>query len=154
MTGRKRTPTALHILRGNQSKMKLSTTEPTPAVLDETHPAPEWLDPESKREWARVAPILARNGLLTEMDTDALTAYCSTWATWRDANQKIRQFGAVVKAGNGAPMPSPYLSISHHAMGELRRFMIEFGMTPSSRARVQKQPDTTKVRSKWAGELG
>src|SRR5262245_40702593 len=129
MKGRKPEPTALKILRGNPGKRPLNPDEPTPAAADVT--APEWLDPAAKAEWARLAPILSRNGLLTEMDVDALTAYCQAWCTWRTAVQKIREFGLVIKAKNGFPMQSPYVPIMNSAMATMKGLMAEFGMTPS-----------------------
>ena len=40
-------------------------------------------------------------------------------------------------------MLNPYLSIANKAMDQMRRFLIEFGMTPSSRARVTTVPEDT-----------
>ena len=154
MKGRKPEPSALKLLRGLPGKRKLSLDEPQPALLSGAQP-PEWLDEEAKVEWQRLAPILERLGVFTETDTTALTAYCEAWATWKAATQKIRQFGMVIKGKDGdLPIVSPYVKIAEKSFLQVKAMLIEFGMTPSSRARVQKQPDTTKVRSKWAGELG
>jgi len=138
MRGRKATPTALKILKNNPGKRPLPTNEPTPIVVAETHPPPDWLDDTAKTEWHRVAPMLARNGCLTEMDLDALTAYCHAWCVWKDANQKIRQFGMIIKSKNGMFMQSPYLPIANKAMITMKGLMLEFGMTPSSRTHVGK----------------
>lgn len=143
MRGRKPDPTVLRVLKGNPSKRPLPTKEPTPKLVDASHPPPDWLDDAAKAEWRRIAPMLARNGLLTEMDLDALTAYCHAWCVWKDANAKIRQFGIVIKAKNGFPMASPYLPIANKAMVTMKAFMIEFGMTPSSRSRVTRSDAET-----------
>ena len=138
MRGRKPEPTILRVLKGNPQKRPLPVNEPTPAPVAASHPPPEWLDDAAKAEWRRIAPMLARNGLLTEMDLDALTAYCHAWCVWKDANAKIRQFGIVIKSQNGFPMQSPYLPIANKAMVTMKGFMLEFGMTPSSRSRVTR----------------
>ena len=145
MRGRKPVPTTLKVLRGNPGKRALPAKEPTPPAVDETHLPPAWLDDTAKTEWRRIAPMLARNGLLTEMDLDALTAYCHAWCVWKDANQKIRQFGMVIKAQNGFPMASPYLPIANKAMVTMKGLMTEFGMTPSARSRVAVSPPKPKV---------
>lgn len=145
MIGRKPVPTALKVLRGNPGKRALPTDEPTPTAVSETAEPPEWLDDAAKTEWRRIAPILARHGLLTELDTDALIAYCEAWTRWREATQKIRQFGMVIKSPVGFPMPSPYLSIANKAMQTMRLLMTEFGMTPSARSRVKSSPVTKAV---------
>lgn len=129
-------PTALKILRGNPGKRALPTDEPEPVVVEDTRPPPEWLDDAAKREWERVAPMLIRNGLLTEMDVDALTAYCQAYSTWKEASQKIKLFGMVIKGPNEFVMQSPYLPIANKALATVRAFMVEFGMTPSARTRV------------------
>lgn len=134
-------PTELRVLRGNPSKRPFASDEPTPAPVLETQAPPECLDEAGKAEWRRVAPILVRNGLLTEMDVDALTTYCHAYALWKEANAKIRQFGIVIKSPNGYPMPSPYLAIANKAMLQMKGLMSEFGMTPSSRTHVSRAKD-------------
>src|SRR5262245_41506 len=98
MRGRKPVPTALKVLRGNPGRRPLNPAEPTPAPAP-VNP-PDWLPQDARAEWDRLAPMLARNGLLTEMDIDALVAYCEAWCRWKDANAKIRQFGMVIKGPN------------------------------------------------------
>ena len=152
MRGRKPTPTALHLLRGNPSKRPRPAREPRPPVVDDLAP-PEWLNAEAQVEWRRLAPVLAGLGVLTATDADALAAYCEAWVTWKQATQKLRQFGLVVKSPKDGDLPviSPYVKIAHHAMGQMRAFLIEFGMTPSSRARVQVTP--LRPVSKWGTQL-
>ena len=38
---------------------------------------------------------------------------------------------------NKVPQQSPYMQISNKKMEQMLKFLVEFGMTPSSRARVQ-----------------
>lgn len=155
MRGRKPTPTALRLLRGNPRKRPVNALEPRPAVLDKLDP-PEWLDEGAKVEWRRLAPLLTRLGVLTETDTDALCAYCEAWTTWKQATQKIRQFGMVVKAtksGVELPVISPYVKIAERATAQMRSFLVEFGMTPSSRARLHTASPAETPVSKWGGHL-
>src|SRR5574341_2082004 len=106
--GRKPDPTALRLLRGNPGRRPLPTNEPQPP--DASVEPPAWLDETAKVEWRRVATMLSLDGVLTEMDSDALCAYCETWVRWKEATAKIRQFGMVIKSPNGMPMPSPYVA--------------------------------------------
>src|SRR6186713_2758454 len=84
MKGRKPVPTALRILRGNPSGRRLPD-EPTSPVLDEHTAPPDWIDAAARHEWRRLVPGLARAGVITELDVDALAAYCSTVADWKQA---------------------------------------------------------------------
>jgi P27 family predicted phage terminase small subunit len=150
MKGRKPVPRAVHLLRGLPSKHKLAADEPQPTPVTDLTP-PAWLDPEAQAEWIRLAPMLERLGVLTETDTGALTAYCDAWATWKGATQQIRKFGMVIKGKEAVPVVSPYVKIAHNALMHMRALLTEFGMTPSSRARVHVPTKTEKpVVSKWA----
>ncbi|HUE75166.1 MAG TPA: P27 family phage terminase small subunit [Pirellulaceae bacterium] len=44
---------------------------------------------------------------------------------------------AVKSPEKGFPMKSPDLSIADQAMETLRKLMVEFGLTPSSRSRIK-----------------
>jgi len=152
MKGRKPEPSALKILRGLPGKRKLSVDEPQPApVVDLTPPA--WLPPDAQAEWLRVAPMLERNRVLTEMDLDALCFYCSEFAKWRFANTQIAKFGMVIKGKGDFPMVTPYSRLADKHMTQMRAFLTEFGMTPSSRARVHVPKTEKPAESKWAGIL-
>ncbi len=154
MRGRKPQPSALKLLRGLPGKRKLSVDEPQPALTVKLR-APSWLDKEAKKEWRRLAPMLERLGVLTESDTGALTAYCEAWATWKSATQKIREFGLVLKHPTAGKLPvvSPYVTIADHALTQMRGLLVEFGMTPSSRARIHVPKKEQPAASKWAGIL-
>ena len=133
--GRKRIPTAIHILRGNPGKRPLPSDEPKPKVRP-LPSAPVFLSAEAKKEWRRTGRKLLTLGLVTEIDVTALSAYCQVWARWVDAEQKLNEYGAVIKAGNEL-VQSPYLKVANEAMVQMVRMLVEFGMTPSSRSRVK-----------------
>ena len=98
----------------------------------------------------RLSPL----GLFTELDRAALAGYCTAWARYVEAEEALKKFGTVIMSPNKIPMQSPYLSIANRAMDQMLKFLIEFGMTPSSRTRVTaaKQADE-ESRSKWGGLL-
>lgn len=140
MRGRKPTPTTLKLLRGNPGKRALDLArEPKPETHDDGPPG--WLEDDGLREWQRLAPTLQRLGLLSEIDGDALALYCQTYAQWKVATAKLKQFGPVIKGKGGYPVMSPYVTVANRAMAQMKAFLIEFGMTPSSRARVRTPND-------------
>ena len=80
--------------------------------------------------------------LLTPADRSALMAYCVAYARWVKAEQQVKQYGTIVKSPDkGFPMKSPYLTIADQAMESMRKFMVEFGLTPSSRSRIKLPED-------------
>jgi P27 family predicted phage terminase small subunit len=91
--------------------------------------------------------------VLTTSDTAALSAYCEAWITWKAATQQIRKYGMVLKGTDGElPKISPFVQIADKALSHLRALLVEFGMTPSSRARVHVSGSSKQEpQSKWAG---
>lgn len=140
MRGRKRTPTALALLKGNPGRRPLPAREPQPEAASLA--APRCLDDEGRAEWGRVAPMLARIGVLSEADVSALIAYCEAWSRWRRAEEQVRLTGLLVKTPNGYPVINPLVAIANKAMSQMRAFLVEFGMTPSARTRVEAQSGT------------
>lgn len=137
MQGRKPTPTALKIVRGNPGKRALPENEPTPSKEIRM---PDYLSPEAAKHWPLVAEQLKDAGVLTAIDAAALALYCEAFARWRHANEQVVKFGPVVKAPSGFPVQSPYLAIANKAHEQMTKLLVEFGMTPSSRSRVTKAP--------------
>ena len=138
MKGRKPKPTKIHILEGGRKKTHrpLPKNEPKPDVPNKLPNAPKTLDAVGKKEWRRVGRELHKLGVLTELDLTAFEAYCATYSTWQEATERIQKTGVLIKAPSGYPIVSPYVSIANKAMIEMRKWLVEFGMTPSSRARV------------------
>lgn len=149
MRGRKPTPTALKLVRGNPGKRPVNAAEPTPPTSADLE-CPDWLSAPAKEHWPAVAGQLRAAGLLSDIDHAALGLYCEAFARWKDANEKVVKLGAVVKSANGYPIPSPYLQVANQAYAQLTRMLAEFGMTPSSRSRVSaKKPDPAEQYAKF-----
>jgi P27 family predicted phage terminase small subunit len=134
MGGRGRpVPTALKIVRGNPGHRPINKAEPMPPS-DAAMPA--WLSPEAQEHWPLIAGQLRDAGILTVIDAPALALYCESFARWKNANDQVVKYGAVVKSPNGYPIQSPFLAIANRAHDQMVRLLAEFGMTPSSRSRV------------------
>jgi P27 family predicted phage terminase small subunit len=101
--------------------------------------APRHLNTIAKAEWRRVMHELANVGLLTVVDRAALAAYCQAWAEWVQAEQELERNGRVLTTDKGYAYPSPWVAIRNNALDAMRKFAVEFGMTPSSRSRVKVQ---------------
>jgi P27 family predicted phage terminase small subunit len=91
----------------------------------------------ARAEWARVAPELARIGVLTRVDEKALVGYCVNWQRWMEAQTFLADPQSYLYVSkSGYPFPNPFLSIADKAMEQMRKFAVEFGMTPSSRSGI------------------
>jgi P27 family predicted phage terminase small subunit len=107
---------------------------------------PEGLSIEAQHEWKSIVPELRQLGVLTKIDGKALAAYCHAFARWMEAETEIRRLGIVVMEpifGHGERFlgckykKNPAVTISETAMKIMKAFLVEFGMTPSSRSRVR-----------------
>ena len=136
MRGRKPKPTVLKLLDGNPGKRPLNDREPAsiPGIPD----MPEDLDDEAQAEWNRIVPELREMGLLCRADRAALTGYCTSWSRWRNAEAQVGKYGTIVKSPDkNFPMTSPYLTVANQSLEAMRKFLVEFGLTPSSRSRIR-----------------
>lgn len=104
----------------------------TEEAAPEIPPAPACLDAEAQAEWPRIIGELIQIGTIDRVDQVALTAYCTTYSRWKESEKQVREGGLVVKV-NGNPVANPYLSIANKSMEQMRRFLREFGLSPSAR---------------------
>lgn len=164
--GRKPKPSHLKLVTGNPGKRPLNPNEPLPdAALPEV---PAHLSDGAKTEWNRIARELYDLGILTRLDRASLAAYCQAYCDWIEAEQRLQQYGKmvmspqktvtrrmrngteVVEKSGGYPMQSPYLAIRNKALELMIKFAVEFGLTPSSRSRVNSSGETDGDRNKAA----
>lgn len=128
-------PSALKELAGNPGKRAANPHEPKPDV---GAPAcPSHLRGEARKEWERMSVQLVQLRLLTQVDRAALAAYCQCWARWVEAEKTIKKDGMVVLTEKGYPVLSPWWGVAQQSLKQMRAFLVEFGMTPASRSRVQ-----------------
>lgn len=149
-------PTELKKLGGNAGHRPLNAAEPKPTQGEP--PMPEGLSGAAQAEWQRIVPELQTLGLLTIIDGSALAAYCQNYGTWFEAMLKIDEYGVItevpimkkikVKTDEGKTVyldePTGYLSlkknpavtVANEAMKLMKSFLVEFGMTPASRAKL------------------
>jgi len=59
--------------------------------------------------------VLQFGRVLTEMDRDALTIYCETWAEMQNAKRRVDEDGAMVLLPSGVVQKSPWLSKLEHS---------------------------------------
>ena len=132
MTGRKPKPDSLRT--GHHPKRH------SPQAELGTPPCPKHLQGEARKEWRRVARELMSIGVLSKIDRAALAAYCQLYERWVDAEAKVREKGVVVATVAGNVIQNPYLGVANTALKLMRQYLTEFGLTPSSRCRIDMGP--------------
>ena len=127
MAGRRPKPTQLKILQGNPGRRPLNQKEPQPS-LDKPE-KPERLGHYGDEVWDELLEELFHMRVMTKADRRALELGCRAYQEYRDAlNQKGRK--------------RSWQAISD-GWKRFRSILVEFGLTPSSRSKVEMLPDRT-----------
>lgn len=135
-------PTNIKRLMGNPGKRRLPKPgeEPEPEIVSTLPDPPEWLGPYGAREWERAGPVLIEQRLLTETDLYTFGAYCAAIDLMVESKLDIEKNGHTILGARG-DVRNPALASFAQAVTALRGLACEFGMTPSSRARMRLPGD-------------
>ena len=144
LRGPKTLPDNVHMMRGNPSKKNFSIQDGVqPEVV--IPKCPPHLSDEAKKEYKRVSVELKELGLISKIDRSSLAGYCSAWAEVVHCEVKIAELNAKDPKGeagligytpNGFQQMSVWVQIRNRAYERMIKFSAEFGMSPSTRARV------------------
>lgn len=145
MPGRRPKPTQLKLVAGNPGKRATNKREPKPRRIIPSCPA--HLDDAGKVAWGRLCTILDRMGVLTEADALALERLCACYADILECQALILRDGRTYETDG----PSGRLIKGNPAAGQLRAadaqfkaYLIEFGLTPAARSKVNADPDANE----------
>lgn len=137
-------PTSIRAMEGNPGKRPLNENEPQCFEPAPKSP-PKWMDKIAQKEYKRAWALLDSMGLLTACDKAALEAYCDAYSTMVKCAEIVNQKGFVYKmktnTGQDYLQQLPHVNIKNQAMSLIRQFCQEFGMTPSSRSRLNIKKD-------------
>ena len=145
-------PSILKYIRGNPGKDKLNENEPTPEMIDEEYPAPEYLTDAGLQKWKEVIPMLIRMRVMTEADVEPIARYCAMWEQWKKNYEIVKKNGDTLTMWEPDPkrpgkervkyiQATPYATQMVKLADKLLRIEQEFGLTPSSRSQVNIHAD-------------
>jgi P27 family predicted phage terminase small subunit len=95
-------------------------------------PVPAHLSAEAAEVWHQYAAELEQVGLLRPRNADTFAIWCSAVALWRRAAAGLADAPLVVEGERGAPVTNPLSRDFTRYAEVVRRFGIEFGMTPAA----------------------
>jgi P27 family predicted phage terminase small subunit len=122
-------------LKGFPGK-RAKRASPEPAILPKCPEPPEWLHEFAKQEWWRVAPQLHVLGLLSSVDIACLSAYCASYAIWREASGLLQAEGLTAETADGRQCRNVLTKTVRDAAADMVRYAGEFGLTPVARTRI------------------
>lgn len=143
MRGAKPKPTALKLVAGNPGRRPLNKREPKPKRV--VPAPPEHLSADARTAWGSLAARLDRLGLLTELDVFALELLCENYAEILALRADVAAGGryqvVITKSQDLMERARPVAMMLADAERRFRGMMSEFGLTPSSRSRIQTAND-------------
>ena len=143
--GRKAKPIHLHILEGNtnrltkeEMKQRLESEKRWKAKSDKVRP-PTWLDSVAKKEFKRIAGELLELEVMTNIDVNALALYCDAYADYMACTKIIKKRIACrihQQSAETNKVPHPLLTKKKQLHEQMKAIGVDFGFTPSARAKL------------------
>jgi P27 family predicted phage terminase small subunit len=136
-SGRPPKPTRLEIIQGFPGKRGIrNKREPKPPLVKTDEP-PAHLAEQAQHWWKYYVNMLRSLRVLTEADLMALENLAMATADRIEHETSLAKTGPLYKTGTGYVMVSPLFSVVNKLKKRELELLREFGMTPSSRTRVQ-----------------
>ena len=132
--GRPRKPTALKIISGTDQPCRIRNDEPKPAA--DNIEMPDGMSEKAQKYFDDVKAKLLACKVVTDIDNYALAILATAIAELFEIQALLDEGGIIMEGRNGYPVVSPYFRAYNQKQDQVRRMLIEFGMTPSSRTRV------------------
>lgn len=139
--GRKPKPSELKRLQGNPGKREISRREPKP---QNEVKRPWGMKGLPRKFWDEHADELERLGVLTGVDTAAFRLMAESYAFALEAAEQLREAGFIFEGRDG-PRKHPLHQVFRDHANLFRSFATEFGMTPSSRTRLQMPEEAEQL---------
>jgi P27 family predicted phage terminase small subunit len=138
-------PTNLKLIQGTFRKDRAPRTEPQPET--KAPKMPTWLNRDGKREWKRIIGELEELGLVSELDRNVLAAYCQAFGEWREHSRAVYENGTTTISGAGSIVAHPEVAMRNDAYRRMLKAAQEFGLTPSSRTRINGAEGAREVEN-------
>ena len=100
---------------------------------------PDWLCEVAQSEWVRLSADLFKIGLITKADEVEFAVYCQAYAELQEAEDALVKYGRTQVTKDGFERKSPWLSIRDEAWKRIHQAAQQFGLTPSSRTKIDVQ---------------
>ena len=124
-------PESVRLAEGTFRADRHGRNNPKPAIA--AIEAPAWLDDVAREKFAERVRVLQPLGLVTELDGDALAAYCQAWSEFRRAAELLADQDLASETKGGATRSNPLIATKNNAAKLIMQFGSRFGMTPSDR---------------------
>jgi hypothetical protein len=135
MRGRPNTPSILKLIRGTDRPSTLRDDKPQVDAPPRVPPGVV-LSPPERAMWDWLLENIYLPRAHGVGDGPLFVKCARLWCRAVAADEKIAQFGMVMKGLQGKPMAQPYLKISRDAWASLGTALVEIGGSPVSRVKL------------------
>ena len=96
-------------------------------------------------------PELHLLNLLTTIDQGHIEILCTQYSLYRLAEKDVRENGLITENKRNGKKPNPSIAIARESAKLYKSIAVEFGLTPSSRVRIDApgQPDDEEAWQKY-----
>lgn len=166
-SGRRPTPTALHVLRGTLRSSVRQGREGEPKRKPGRPPCPVEVeaDEAAHAHWLRLATQLEKDGILTMAHGDALALLAQALADYHRVRGQLAAMKHQqlvideIRDKDGKLLrrrvrENPLIRRSERLAALCSRLLGEFGLTPVTQTRVHADPQATSRASRYVTRLG
>jgi P27 family predicted phage terminase small subunit len=139
---RGRKPLAAEIKKatGAYAKNPQRENKSAPVADGESPVMPKWFGPLEKSKWSELVKDLTKNGVISTDTREILIAYCTAYAHWMEAREKVKQTGLAIvgvdKEGNTQITRNTYVTEMSKFRDQMNKLLPELGLTPASRQKL------------------
>lgn len=151
--GRPPLPDAIKAKRGTLRKSRQHPTIETPAVQLLDVNAPARLKGKAKKIYERVVRQCFANGILAEIDADALSLYAWELAELIELQKRLKDEDYVVEemTKNGVTVKlNPLVKVVQTKMAAVNAIGTQFGWSPLSRMRLKAMANPEKEKDNFS----
>jgi len=163
-----RKPKKTKIIHGTFRKDRNPKREPEPEVVSNIPKPPSNLPLQGKKLWKSLAAELVDKGLLTIVDLGALEVCCFNYGLYKEFDKSIRiwiidpvtgkrrrrSYSEYIEGQNSQTVPG--LLAMYKAFSIYKSYLVEFGLTPASRNRIElpepKRDEKDPIKRMWNEE--
>ncbi len=141
--GRKPKPPALRLLDGRRPETGIKLVDMAIGIAPGSPDCPSHLNATAAEHWHYIITEMGASGVIERVDLGAFAAACVAYSRALEADRDVNANGILIPTEKGV-RKNPAVSVSLESWAAYLRFAVEFGLTPSSRAKVRK-PQSAKV---------
>ncbi len=144
-------PAPTKILEGRGNRRAKVQAKLEPQYEPGASQPPERLDDVAKEKWFELVAQMIASGIFTTIDQTTLARYCEMWSDYIRDREFIRANGISFNDAAGYPKAYPEVSSLDKTQTKMMILEREFGMTPSSRSRIQSPKRKAEKKTKGKG---